>query len=91
MRPSTTLAAVVALALAAGCSVSHRSGDFTCNDQQRCADGRTCVDGLCVLASDAGVLATCPSQCTSCELAQRSCTIDCAPNTGSATSTRWNW
>lgn len=79
------LCTTVALALAAGCSVSHRSGDFACNSEQRCADGRTCVDGFCVVAADSGVVppplgdaAVCPSQCTSCNTAQKTCTIDCA-------------
>jgi hypothetical protein len=88
---ATGLAAALALALAAGCSVSHRSGDFACDAEQRCANGRTCVDGFCVVAADSGVVdtlpplgdaAVCPSQCTSCNLAQRACVIDCAANTG---------
>ena len=81
------LCTVLAVALAAGCSISHRSSDFVCDDQQRCAAGRTCVDGFCVIAADSGVVdtpqptgdaAVCPSQCTSCDTAQRTCTIDCA-------------
>lgn len=80
----------IALALAAGCSVNHRSGDFACDTGQRCADGRTCVAGFCVVVTDAGQAdtpspddaAVCPSQCTSCDLAQRTCTIDCALNNG---------
>lgn len=84
MKPAPWIA--VALALAAGCSVSHRSTDFACSSEQRCADGRTCVDGFCVLAADSGVpvsdAAVCPSQCTTCNTAQRSCVIDCAINNG---------
>jgi hypothetical protein len=87
----SALATALALALAAGCSVNHRSDDFACDSQQRCANGRTCVDGLCVVAADSGVVdtlpppgdaAVCPSQCTSCNLAQKTCTIDCALNNG---------
>lgn len=80
----------LALALAAGCSVSHRSSDFACDAQQRCASGRVCVDGFCVIADSGAVdtpplptgdAAVCPSQCTSCNPAQKLCTIDCsAPN-----------
>lgn len=82
----------LAAALVAGCSVSHRSGDFACNADQRCADGRSCVDGFCVLAADSGLpdtpqpppgdAAICPSQCTACNLARKSCTIDCALDNG---------
>lgn len=78
------------LALATGCSVNHRSGDFACGPDQRCSDGRTCVDGFCVLAADSGVdarphppdAAVCPSPCTSCSVTQKTCTIDCALNGG---------
>lgn len=77
------LAAAAAAALA-GCSVSHRSGDFACDKQGECANGRSCVDGLCVLPEDAGIdgAGVCPSVCTSCTLDQRICTIDCARNGG---------
>jgi len=88
--PITALALALAatLALAAGCSVSHRSGDFACDSEQRCASGRTCVDGFCVVAADSGVVdgpgdaAVCPSQCTTCNVAQKACVIDCASNNG---------
>jgi hypothetical protein len=85
------LCTAVALALAAGCSVSHRSNDFACDSDQRCADGRTCVDGFCVIVADSGVIDTllplgdaalCPSQCTSCSTLPKTCTIDCARNNG---------
>ena len=82
----------LALALATGCSVSHRSGDFACDFLQHCADGRTCVDGFCVVEADSGLpdgslprpgdAGACPSQCTSCDTAQNTCTIDCAQNNG---------
>jgi len=74
-----------ALSLAAGCSVSHRTGDFVCDSQSDCAAGRSCTDGFCVLPSDSGVPdgpTVCPSVCTSCRLDQKSCTIDCALNGG---------
>ncbi len=86
------LCITLAVALATGCSINHRSGDFTCDAQQRCADGRACVDGFCVIAADSGVVdtplppptdaAVCPSQCTSCNAAQKTCAIDCALNNG---------
>jgi hypothetical protein len=80
-------------AIAAGsCSVNHRSGDFACETAHDCADGRTCSDGFCVglpldagaktdaqLSGDAG---QCPSQCTSCTAATKTCVVDCALNGG---------
>ena len=83
------VASIAATAVAvAGCSVSHRSGDFTCERQTDCSNGRSCVDGFCVLPEDAGLdgarvdAAVCPSVCTSCALDQKLCTIDCALNGG---------
>lgn len=78
--------AAAALSLAAGCSVSHKSGDFACDVQSDCANGRSCIDGFCVLPDDGGVpdALVCPSVCTSCSFdqKQKSCTIDCALNGG---------
>ncbi|HEU4733010.1 MAG TPA: hypothetical protein VFT22_34185 [Kofleriaceae bacterium] len=70
-------------ALATGCSVSHRSEDFACGPDSRCAGNRVCIDGLCVIPDDAGVRpdarqGSCPAQCTSCDGATKTCTIDCA-------------
>jgi hypothetical protein len=86
MKLALWLATAIALA---GCSVSHRSGDFACDKQSDCAAGRSCIEGFCVLPADSGVpdtphsdAAVCPSVCTSCNLDQRSCTIDCALNGG---------
>jgi hypothetical protein len=80
--------AAVAASLA-GCSINHRTGEFSCDKQADCAVGRSCIDGFCVLPDDAGIIdgphadaAVCPSACTSCDLAQKSCTIDCALNGG---------
>ena len=89
MRLALGLAAGIALA---GCSVSHRSGDFVCDKQSDCSAGRSCVEGFCVFPDDAGIpdgphadAAVCPSVCTSCNLDQKSCTIDCALNGGCKT------
>jgi hypothetical protein len=90
---------LLGLALAAaGCSVSHRSGDFTCERQMDCASGRTCIDGFCVapqadasVPGDARVLIDaappsdanlCPSVCTSCSNDTTTCNIDCQRNGG---------
>ena len=81
----------LAIVAAGSCSVNHVSEDFVCDAEHRCASDRTCVDGFCVLiAGDAGVhdglvfgdAAVCPSQCTSCVIGQKSCTIDCSLNGG---------
>lgn len=89
------LAVVVIAAAAAGsCSVSHRSGDFACENANDCRDDRICSDGFCVLRRpvDAGVDPrpdapppppidagpVCPAQCTSCDVDTKSCIVNCA-------------
>ena len=74
----------LAAALAVSCSVNHRSGDFACITSAECGGGRVCSDGFCVSGDrppDARGDA-CPATCTSCDLATRQCTIDCAVNPG---------
>jgi len=89
---------LLGFALVASCSVSHRSGDFACENQADCASGRTCMDGFCVaLQADASVPGDasvpvdggppvdanlCPSQCTSCSNDTKTCNIDCRLNGG---------
>jgi hypothetical protein len=84
-------AIVVVLALAAGCSVSHRSQDYACTTNNDCKDhpNTICQGGFCIApgsidAPKAGGDAhpdtpgnTCPAGCTSCNAAQKTCTIDC--------------
>jgi hypothetical protein len=75
----------LALALAAvGCSVNHRSGEFTCQTTADCASDRTCTDGLCVLIdppTDGGLPGgACPANCTSCDASTHTCTIECVNN-----------
>ncbi|HMG53985.1 MAG TPA: hypothetical protein VK601_10890 [Kofleriaceae bacterium] len=80
--------AALAVALAAGCTVSHRSDQFACKTQVDCSDGRICVDGLCAvpdMLSDGPRppdALDCPPQCTSCNAAAHSCIIDCGLNGG---------
>jgi hypothetical protein len=85
------ICALAALVLGAtACQVNHRSGDFACTPQIACAAGRSCIDGFCVVPQlDAGLpidgaprpgadaAIACPSQCSSCDLDQHSCLIDC--------------
>jgi hypothetical protein len=79
-------------ALAASCSVTHKSGDFSCENTADCNTGRVCVDGFCVVAGtetiDAPVTVAdalhgdsgsgCPANCSSCDVSAHTCVIDCA-------------
>lgn len=70
------------IAGAGGCSINHRSDDFSC-EAHPCAENRVCVDGFCVVAdSPPGDAAVCPAACTSCNDATRTCTIDCGQSGG---------
>lgn len=85
------LAAITLAAVAGGCSVNHRSGDYACTTQSDCSDGRVCNDNFCVVPGnqpiDARVdapkpppgpdAAVCPSQCSSCDMGAKECIIDC--------------
>jgi len=70
----------------AGCSIHHRSDEFTCTTNRDCTGGRVCDTGLCVVPGtidapkgDGPSLDgnSCPSPCTSCNVAQKTCTINC--------------
>jgi hypothetical protein len=66
-------------ALAASCSVHRVSDGFACDpagNGSPCASGRVCRQGFCVESS--GGTDACPSQCTSCDVGDRTCEIDCA-------------
>lgn len=82
------VAAVTAALVIGSCSIHHRSSDFACDTSADCAFGRICSDGVCVstLPIDAGPRdagSLCPAQCTTCDVGQRACLIDCAAgNTG---------
>ena len=74
-----------------GCAINHKSDAYACTKTSECSTGRTCSpDGFCVTSggnidaprgidapkgSDGG---TCPAGCTSCNVAQKTCTIDCS-------------
>ena len=82
---------VVALTLLlAACSINHKSDGYACTKNTDCDSGRVCSsDGFCVVAGsqvdasrndapksgDAG--GQCPTGCSSCNVSQHSCTIDC--------------
>jgi len=81
-----------ALAVLAGCSVSHKSQEFACTHNTDCAGhpGTVCDNGFCVVQGsiDAPMPKgdaprgdapgnNCPTGCTSCNVQQKTCTIDC--------------
>jgi len=83
---------LVILALAA-CSVSHKSQEYSCTSNADCAAhmGTVCDNGFCVvpgLIDAPGMKGDapkgdapnngCPDGCTSCNTAQKTCTIDCS-------------
>lgn len=73
----TTL--VLLVLLIAGCTINHRSDELACTKQSDCTGGRVCMDNFCVMAG--GIDASgCPAPCTSCNVAQKQCTIDCNAN-----------
>jgi hypothetical protein len=55
-----------------GCWVHRKSDELACNDSTDCQHGGTCDRGYCV-----GGTQGCPSPCTSCDLTDRTCQIDC--------------
>lgn len=46
---TSTLRLAVLLSLFAGCSITHRSGEFACGAGNTCPQGRICIDGFCVI------------------------------------------
>jgi hypothetical protein len=81
---------IAALAVTGSCSISHKSDEYACTTNNDCREfaGRVCSDGFCILPgtidaphSDAPKNPdgnNCPAPCTSCNVAQHSCTIDCS-------------
>jgi hypothetical protein len=76
-------------AIAASCSINHRSSEFTeCMRQADCSNGQSCIEGICQNPNnnnDAGTDAdvrpdalVCPSQCTSCRVDRLECRVDCS-------------
>ena len=80
------------LAITGSCSIDHRSDEFACVSQSQCTGGRQCIGGYCIVpgATDAGRSdgqhgtgsdgsnTGCPSACSSCNVEQKTCTIDCS-------------
>lgn len=57
------------IAVAASCLVSRKSSDFACSTTTDCQDGRVCNDGFCE--------PSCPAECSSCDLGELQCNVDC--------------
>jgi hypothetical protein len=86
---SAVVAATIAVvAIASSCSINHRSDQYACTVSGDCSDGRVCDNGYCIVAgsidaarpSDAAKPSdanNCPAPCTTCNVAQKSCTINC--------------
>jgi len=72
MRAAASILVLAVLSMT-GCVVSRKSDHFTCTTDSDCdpTSGRTCDRGYCVLQG------TCPSPCTSCDLTNKTCKIDC--------------
>ena len=88
MRLGSAALLAVVVAFAAGCSIDHRSDTYACTTSADCSDGRRCDNGYCIVTgsldaprADAkkptGDASNCPPGCTTCNLAQKTCTIDC--------------
>lgn len=77
-----------------GCSVDHRSQDYACTTQSDCSGhpNTVCNQGFCISTlpvdspkgmadgprSDGSNGGQCPSGCASCNITQKTCTIDCS-------------
>lgn len=77
---------LVAVFIVSSCSIRHRSDEYACTTSTDCNDGRVCDNGFCIVAGsidapkgDAGRADAnnCPSPCTTCNVQQKSCTINC--------------
>lgn len=90
--------AVAVAALGTSCSISHRSDQYACTTNQDCSDGRVCDNGFCIVAGTidaarvdgpkSGTDANnCPAQCTTCNVQQKTCTINCQQTSCASTVT----
>ena len=84
-------ALVFLMVIFTACSVHHASDSFACTSSTECSSDRTCSEGFCVVKGTVGIDApvghpdapgadasnSCPAGCTSCNVGQKTCTIDC--------------
>lgn len=60
----------IAIAVSASCLVDRVTSDYACEGQSDCTADRICDSGYCVVP-------VCPSECSSCSVAERTCQITC--------------
>jgi hypothetical protein len=79
---------VAVAALGTSCSIDHRSDQYACTTTNDCKDGRVCDNGYCIVAGSidaprldgpkpGGDANNCPAPCTTCNLQQKTCTVNC--------------
>ena len=86
----TIIAIVIAIAAAStSCSINHRSDQYACTVNTDCSGGRICDNGFCIVPGsqiDAPKppgdgprdgSTGCPAPCTTCNTAQKTCTVNC--------------
>jgi hypothetical protein len=71
-----TLTTLWAMALSS-CAVHRLSAGYACSKNGDCDDGRVCDRGFCVAGQSQD---PCPGICSSCNMSQRTCRIDCTAN-----------
>ena len=79
------LAAVAVIGMLVGlaatsCSVNRRSAAFACDRDDDCDDDRACVRGYCTaraIVSPPPTTSGCPAGCTTCDLDDKTCDIEC--------------
>jgi len=84
--------ALIVLVIVAGCSISHRSQEYACTTQNDCNGhpNTICQQGFCIVPGSIDAPKppgdvhpdmnnnNCPSECTSCNVTQKTCTVDCS-------------
>lgn len=93
------LALAAAAAVGVGCSINHRSDQYACTTSTDCEGGRVCDNGFCIIPGTIDAARTdapkpggdggnnCPAPCTSCNVQQKTCTVDCQKTNCSNTVT----
>jgi hypothetical protein len=76
-------------ALASSCSIHHRSDQYACTTNADCDGNRVCDNGFCIVpgtidapgplkdAQKGDAASGCPTQCSTCNVQQKTCTINC--------------
>ena len=79
---------ILITAFASSCSIRHRSDQYACTVNTDCDGGRICDNGYCIVpgsidaakptdARPPGDATGCPAQCTTCNVQQKTCSINC--------------